>query len=366
MIRIEHLRKKFQDNNFEVLKDVNAVIGDGEIISIIGPSGTGKSTFLRCINGLNTPTSGHIWIDDVDVTDPKTDMRAIRKKVGMVFQNFNLFDHLSVLDNIIIGPVRLLGMSCEQAEAQARKLLSQVGMSSKAEAFPRELSGGQKQRVAIARCLSMNPKVILFDEPTSALDPTMVSEVLSVIRGVAKQGITMLIVTHEMKFAREVSTRIFYMDKGIIYEDGTPQQIFDNPQNTFTKVFIRRIRAYDFQIEDKNYDSIAMMAGLGDFCLRYGLEEKVIERIEDLVRDSLDICFSHNPNSENISLRVTYSEVHQEVKVKLRSAPEQGTFICPDTPSPALENIGRNCDNINERIEGEYLKLTLTFDTKKI
>jgi len=364
MIRIEHLRKKFLDNNFEVLKDVNAEIQDGEIISIIGPSGTGKSTFLRCINGLNTPTSGHIWIDGVDVTDPKTDMRAVRKKVGMVFQNFNLFDHLSVLDNIMVGPVKLLGMSRQEAEAQGRKLLAQVGMSSKAEAFPSELSGGQKQRVAIARCLSMQPKVILFDEPTSALDPTMVTEVLSVIRGVAKQGITMLIVTHEMKFAREVSTRIFYMDKGIIYEDGTPDQIFENPQNTYTKVFIRRIRAYDFQIEDKNYDSVALFAGLEDFCVRYGLKDDVIEKIDTLARNALDICFTHNPASKSMRFRVTYSEVHQEVKVKLRSSPDQLTFICPDTPSPCLDQIKRNCDRINERLEDEYLKLTLTFSTK--
>jgi len=360
MIKIEHLSKVF-DNNLVVLKDVNAVINDGEIISIIGPSGTGKSTFLRCLNKLETATSGHIWIDGMDVTSPDTDISQVRQKVGMVFQNFNLFDHLSVLDNLMIGPVKLLGMSKADAEAQGRSLLSQVGLSSKAEAFPKELSGGQKQRVAIARCLSMHPKVILFDEPTSALDPTMVSEVLSVIRDVAKQGITMLIVTHEMKFARDVSTRVFYMDQGIIYEDGTPQQIFENPQNTFTKVFINRIRAYDFQIEDRNYDSFAMMGGLRNFCLRYGLKQPVIDKIENLVRNSLEICFRNNPDAGGMRLRVTYSEVNDEAKVKLKSSPEQGTFISPDNDSPELEEIRRNFDSVNERLEDGSLKLTLTF-----
>lgn len=360
MIKIEHLSKVYS-GKLQVLKDVNAEINDGEVISIIGPSGTGKSTLLRCINKLETATSGHIWIDGMDVMDSRTDIRAIRQKVGMVFQSFNLFDHLSVLDNLIIGPVKLLGMSPVDAEKQGRKLLSQVGLATKAEAFPSELSGGQKQRVAIARCLSMHPKVILFDEPTSALDPTMVTEVLSVIRDVAKQGITMLIVTHEMKFAHDVSTRVFYMDKGIIYEDGTPEQIFGDPQKTWTKVFIRRIRAYDFQIEDRNYDSFAMIGGLRTFCQKYGIKPAVIERIENLVKDSLAICFRNNPDSHDIRLRVTYSEVKEEAKVKFKSDPGQITFICPDTPSPELDNIRRNCNNINERLEDDKLKLTLTF-----
>jgi len=360
MIRIEHLAKTYE-GGLQVLKDVNAEINDGEIISIIGPSGTGKSTFLRCINKLETATSGHIWIDGIDICDPKTELRAVRRKVGMVFQSFNLFDHLSVLDNVMIGPIKLLGMSPEDAEAQGRKLLGQVGMSAKADAFPKELSGGQKQRVAIARCLSMNPKVILFDEPTSALDPTMVTEVLSVIRDVAKRGITMLIVTHEMKFAHDVSTRVFYMDKGIIYEDGTPEQIFENPQNTYTKVFIRRIRAYDYLIENRDYDEYAIIGGLQVFCRRYGLNDKTIERIETLISNSLAICFRNKPDSKDMRLRVTFSEVTDIVKVKLRAAPEQKTFICPDTECEELATIRANCDNINERIEDDKLKLTLTF-----
>jgi len=361
MIRIEHLSKRYEHANLTVLKDVNAEIKDGEIISIIGPSGTGKSTFLRCINKLETATSGHIWIDGVDITDPKTDIRAVRQRVGMVFQNFNLFDHLSVLDNVMIGPIKLLGMEACEAETLGRRLLAEVGMSAKAEAFPSELSGGQKQRVAIARCLSMQPKVILFDEPTSALDPTMVTEVLSVIRNVAKQGITMLIVTHEMNFAREVSTRIFYMDKGIIYEDGTPKQIFENPQNTFTKVFIRRIRAYDFQVENKYYDSISMIAGLENFCHRYGLSQKLIDRIKTLTTSALKIVFTRRPDSKEFRLRITYSEVSGETKVKLKGSPSQEAFILPETDSEEFRAIKANCDSIKERLEDGFLKLTLTF-----
>jgi len=360
MIRIEHLVKTY-DNKLKVLNDVNAVINDGEVISIIGPSGTGKSTLLRCINKLETSTSGHIWIDDVDVTAPGTNLSSIRKKVGMVFQNFNLFDHLSVLDNLMIGPVKLLGMSLEDAEEQGRRLLSQVGLSSKAEAFPSELSGGQKQRVAIARCLSMNSKVILFDEPTSSLDPTMVTEVLSVIRSIAQRGITMLIVTHEMQFARDVSSRVFYLDQGTIYEEGTPQQIFENPQKTLTKVFIGRIRAFDFQIEDRDYDSIGMLAGLSTFCTKYAIPKKDYQRMETLVINTLSLCFANNPESANIRLRITFSEAKGETKVKFRSGTEQKTFISVHTQSPELELIKRNCDDINERIEDNYLKLTLTF-----
>jgi len=360
MIRIEHLAKTY-DNGVKVLTDVNAEIKDGEIISIIGPSGTGKSTFLRCINKLETTTSGHIWIDDVDITDPKTNISAVRQKVGMVFQSFNLFDHLSVLDNLMLGPVKLLGMSCEEAEKQGRELLAQVGLSAKAEAFPSELSGGQKQRVAIARCLSMQPKVMLFDEPTSALDPTMVTEVLSVIRDIAKRGITMLIVTHEMKFARDVSTRVFYMDQGIIYEDGTPEQIFQNPQNTFTKVFIRRIRAYDFQIENADYDKISMMAGLRTFCEKYGLKQDTIERIERLAKESVELCFKNNPASHDIRLRVTYSEADDVVKVKLKAEPDQKVFLNPEVECDELARIRKDCDTVNERIEEGKLKLTLTF-----
>ena len=240
MIQVSHLKKVY-GNGLEVLRDVNATIGRGEVISIIGPSGTGKSTFLRCLNLLETPSGGSITVGGCDLLSKRTDVSKLRQKMGMVFQSFNLFNHLSIMENLCIGPMKLLGKSRKDAEARALELLAMVGLAEKADAMPSQLSGGQKQRIAIARCLSMEPEIILFDEPTSALDPTMVSEVLGVIRTWAKQGMTMVIVTHEMRFARDVSTRIFYMDQGVVYEEGTPEQIFGNPTQERTKAFLSRV-----------------------------------------------------------------------------------------------------------------------------
>lgn len=214
MIRVEHLQKSYGE--LKVLRDVCTTINKGEVISIIGPSGTGKSTFLRCLNLLDTPTGGAIYIDEKNLLAKDTNVSKIRQRMGMVFQSFNLFEHLSIMENVTIGPIKLLGIPPAEAQAKGLELLRMVGLAEKADSFPNQLSGGQKQRVAIARCLSMNPEIILFDEPTSALDPTMVSEVLAVIRNLAKLGMTMVIVTHEMSFARDVSTRVFYMDQGIM------------------------------------------------------------------------------------------------------------------------------------------------------
>jgi polar amino acid transport system ATP-binding protein len=214
MIRVEHLSKNY--GQLCVLKDINTEIQKGEVISIIGPSGTGKSTFLRCLNLLETPSGGRIEIDDLDILKKGADVPKLRRKMGMVFQSFNLYAHLTVLDNLTIGPVKLLHKTKDEAERKAVEILKTVGLAEKTAAFPDVLSGGQKQRVAIARCLVMEPEIILFDEPTSALDPTMVSEVLGVIRRLAKEGMTMAIVTHEMDFARDVSPRVFYMDEGLI------------------------------------------------------------------------------------------------------------------------------------------------------
>lgn len=322
MIRIEHLKKTFEDG-VTVLKDVNAEIQDGEVISIIGPSGTGKSTFLRCINMLEKPTSGNIWIDGVNMTDPGTDIAAVRRNVGMVFQSFNLFEHLTVLDNVMVGPIKLLGMSPADSESQARRLLSQVGMLGKADAFPRELSGGQKQRVAIARCLSMNPKVILFDEPTSALDPTMVSEVLRVIRDISRQGITMLIVTHEMQFARNVSTRVFYMDQGVIFEDGTPEQIFDNPGKERTQVFIKRIRTLSRHIGDVDFDLYGMLGDVRRFCFHYGVDGDVSLKAEHIIEELAGLCMNRQNalrmdalNDGGMDIDLGYSEKSGHVRLR--------------------------------------------------
>ena len=239
MISVTHLRKSF--NGVPVLKDVNAEIGKGEVISVIGPSGTGKSTFLRCLNRLETPDGGSIVVGGIDVTAPRADLAAVRRKMGMVFQNFNLFGNLDVLGNVTAAQCDLLGTSREDATRKALELLGRVGLADRAEALPDELSGGQKQRVAIARALAMDPEILLFDEPTSALDPTMVGEVLAVIKDLAKTGMTMLVVTHEMGFARDVSTRIFYMDEGVIYEDGTPDEVFSRPQKPKTVEFVGRV-----------------------------------------------------------------------------------------------------------------------------
>ena len=227
MIKIEHLRKEY--SSITPLKDVSTVINNGDVISVIGPSGTGKSTLLRCINQLEKPTSGRIWVDDLEITDPKCDITRVRQKMGMVFQSFNLFGHRTVIENIMMAPMRLLGKSKQEAYDTGMQLLRKVGLAEKALNYPRQLSGGQKQRIAIARTLAMDPDVILLDEPTSALDPTMVGEVQAVIRDLAKTGKTMMIVTHEMNFARAISNRVFYMDEGGIYEDGTPEQILSIP-----------------------------------------------------------------------------------------------------------------------------------------
>ena len=239
MISVSHLRKSF--NGVAVLKDVNAEIEKGEVISIIGPSGTGKSTFLRCLNRLETPDGGLIIVNGVDVTAPKADLAAVRRKMGMVFQNFNLFGNLTVLGNVMAAQCDILGTPKADAKRKAMELLERVGLANKADALPDELSGGQKQRVAIARGLAMDPEILLFDEPTSALDPTMVGEVLAVIKDLAKTGMTMLIVTHEMGFARDVSTRVFYMDEGVVYEDGTPAQVFQAPQRPRTVEFVGQV-----------------------------------------------------------------------------------------------------------------------------
>ena len=239
MINITNLHKNFGD--LEVLKNISTEIKKGEIISIIGPSGSGKSTFLRCINKLEEPSSGHIYIDGMDLMDKNTDINKVRERVGMVFQHFNLFPNMKVLDNLTLSPIMVKKESKEEAEKYALSLLEKVGLSDKANSYPTQLSGGQKQRIAIARALAMKPEVILFDEPTSALDPEMIKEVLDVMRDLAKEGMTMLIVTHEMGFARNVGNRILFMDKGEIIEDCSPKEFFENPTNERIKDFLNKV-----------------------------------------------------------------------------------------------------------------------------
>lgn len=239
LIKVDSLHKSFSE--VEVLKGINAEIHKGDVIVVIGASGSGKSTFLRCLNKLEEPTGGKIFFEGTDITDPHININLHRRKMGMVFQQFNLFPHMTVLKNMILGPTKLLKKSKEEAEREAMKLLERVGLSEKANAYPNQLSGGQKQRVAIVRALCMNPDVLLFDEPTSALDPEMVGEVLDVMKQLAKEGMTMVVVTHEMGFAREVATNVVFIDEGKIVEQGEPEEFFTNPKNSRLKDFLSKV-----------------------------------------------------------------------------------------------------------------------------
>ena len=240
MVSIQHLEKTFGD--LQVLKDVNIDIHKGEVVVVLGPSGSGKSTMLRCINLLEQPTGGHIFIEGQEITDPKTNINKLREHVGMVFQQFNLFPHLSALKNVMLAQRKVLKRSKEEAERIARERLAEVGLADRADYLPSQLSGGQQQRVAIARALAMEPHVMLFDEATSALDPELVRGVLDVMRGLAEQGMTMVVVTHEMNFAREVADRLIFMEGGVVVEEGTPEEVFDHPKSERTKDFLGHIK----------------------------------------------------------------------------------------------------------------------------
>ena len=316
LIKIEHLRKEYP--NVTPLKDVCTEINKGDIISIIGPSGTGKSTLLRCLNQLEDPTSGKVFVNGEEITDIKCDISKVRQKMGMVFQSFNLFANLSVIENIMAAPISLLKMPKKEAHDLAVDLLKRVGLAEKAENFPDELSGGQKQRVAIARAIAMKPEILLFDEPTSALDPTMVSEVLTVIRNLAKEGMTMMIVTHEMRFARDVSTRVFYMDEGGIYEDGTPEQIFSSPEKEKTRAFIHRLKSHIIEISSKDFDFIGTMSGIEQFCKENMVSEKLNGNIrlvfEELVMTNI---ISNIGDSFKLKADIEYSEVSGSVNMTI-------------------------------------------------
>jgi polar amino acid transport system ATP-binding protein len=327
MIAVEHLSKRFGD--VTILRDVSVEIKKGEVTSIIGPSGTGKSTFLRCLNLLERPSGGSIHIDGIDILDRKHDVAKIRQKMNMVFQSFNLFAHLSVLDNVTLAPIKLRGIDRHAAESSSLELLRLVGLAEKAANFPDELSGGQKQRVAIARCLAMAPEIILLDEPTSALDPTTISEVLAVIRRLARDGMTMAIVTHEMDFARDVSNRVLYMDEGLIYEEGTPDEIFEHPKYEKTRAFINRIRSFTRRLASPDYDLYAMNAEIEAFCEKHIVPKQTRQNLLLLVEEVLQI-YAPYLRSTVVDLTISYSEKNESLEVVVETAGEPVNPLDPE------------------------------------
>ena len=317
MIRINHLKKAYP--NATPLKDVCTEIHQGDVISIIGPSGTGKSTLIRCINMLETPTSGEIWVKDQCITDKKCDISKIRQKMGMVFQSFNLFPHLTVIENIMKAPVDLLGKTRQQAYDDGMQLLRTVGLADKAFNYPDHLSGGQKQRVAIARTLAMEPEIILFDEPTSALDPTMVGEVQAVIRDLARKGLTMMIVTHEMSFAREIANRVFYMDEGGVYEEGTPEEIFDHPKKEKTIRFIRQLKVHEARITSRDFDFIGLMTELEEFGRKHQISQKTIYRMQMVFEEMcMQILLPKMPEKFALQVTSSYSQKDEKATMQIR------------------------------------------------
>ena len=313
MIEIKNLKKEYTD--VTPLHDESVIINDGDVISVIGPSGTGKSTLIRCLNLLEKPTEGQIIFNGVDITAKGADVKKARQKMGMVFQSFNLFEHMTVIENLMAAPMDLLGMSKQEAYDKGMELLKRVGLADKELAYPDELSGGQKQRVAIARTLCMDPDVILLDEPTSALDPTMVSEVQAVIRDLAKSGKTMLIVTHEMNFARAISNRVFYMDDGGIYEEGTPEDIFDNPKKELTRRFIHSLRVFETVICSKDYDFIVFGTELDRYLLQNDVTPTDKYRIRLAIEEAVQQILLPKLEKPFIRIKVEYSLKDEKCRI---------------------------------------------------
>lgn len=313
MIELVHLEKKYE--NATPLADVNAVINDGDVISVIGPSGTGKSTLLRCINLLERPTGGSILFDGTDITAPGYDVTLARRRMGMVFQSFNLFEHLTVIENLMLAPMDILNTPRDEARENALRLLRRVGMAGREYTYPDQLSGGQRQRVAIARTLAMDPEVILLDEPTSALDPAMVGEVQSVIKDLAHSGKTMLIVTHEMKFARAICNRVFYMDQGGICEDGTPEQIFDHPQKELTRRFIQRLRVLEIIIDSRVYDFSGALLEIDRYCLQGEIPSRLKYRTRLVFEELVQQILMPVLPDPHIRITAEYSEKDKKVEM---------------------------------------------------
>ena len=318
ILRVENLRKEYGE--VVPLKNINLEVRRGEVISIIGGSGTGKSTSLRMLNGLERPTAGKIFFMGQDITAAGCKLEEVRQKVGMIFQSFNLFDGLTAIENAIAAPVELKGLSKQKAYDKAKKLFERVGLLEKMFSYPDEMSGGQQQRAAIVRAMMMEPEILLFDEPTSALDPTMVGEVLAVIRMLAKRDLTMLIVTHEMNFAREVADRILFFADGEIYEQGTPAEIFDAPKRPKTIAFIRRQKFFHYDISTRNFDLLAMQGKIITFAEKYGLNARYSQRLqlccEEIIFEMLNGCYAAG-DKISMALEVIYVEAKKTLEMSL-------------------------------------------------
>ena len=318
LIEVKDLKKSF--GSLEVLKGIDLTVEQGERIAVIGGSGCGKSVFLRSLCLLEKPDDGQIFIDGNEITAKGARVDEIRRSMGMVFQKFHLFSEMDVMDNLCLAPVRLKGMTRQDAEKKAVDLLSQVGLASRAHAWPTVLSGGQQQRIAICRCLMMEPKVLLFDEPTSALDPTMVGEVLVVIRMLAKRDMSMLIVTHEMNFAKEVANRVMFFADGGIYEQGSPAEIFDAPKKEKTVAFIHKIKYFTYEITRKDFDLMQLQGGIQNFGEKYGLDQKRTYRLqiccEELIYELLAHCYPQG-NDADLKLSVSHAESDGATRIDL-------------------------------------------------
>ncbi|MCQ2398148.1 MAG: amino acid ABC transporter ATP-binding protein [Sphaerochaetaceae bacterium] len=341
MIEIIHLKKEFQ--GVVPLKDVSVKINDGDVISVIGPSGTGKSTLLRCINRLTEATSGKILIDGIDILDNNSDINSLRRKIGMVFQSFNLYEHLTAVENVMLAQTKLLGKSRQEAFDKSMELLKSVGMIDHALYYPSELSGGQKQRVAIARTLSTDPEIILFDEPTSALDPLMVSEVENIIEKLSKQGRTMMIVTHSMNFAKKISNRVFYLDEGGIYEDGTPEQIFENPKRQKTRNYIFRLSNLEIVMEYGFSGLSQAMQSISEFGEKHKLGQRAIFRLQLVFEEYCVACLMpEQRQGETIIARISYREEKDSLTLNVRHN---------------IKGIGKGMNDLSEKILSSYAKI---------
>ncbi len=343
MISIKHLTKTY-GSGVTPLKDVNAEIHKGDVISLIGPSGTGKSTLLRCINMLDPPTGGQIIVNGQDLTDKSTDILKVRRKLAMVFQSFNLFSHKMVIENMMMAPMDLLKVSKQEAFDRGVKYLKMVGLGEKLYSYPDELSGGQKQRVAIARCLAMEPEIILFDEPTSALDPTMVGEVQAVIGELAKQGLTMMIVTHDMKFSKEIANRVFYMDEGVIYEEGTPEEIFEDPKRDKTKAFVKRLRTLQYEISSENFDLYDFNNQIEEFAKKHFMMHLQVRNIQ-LVLEELIMNFIIK-RTQDIKINIGFYEVDASIEISITYGGESyDPFETYDKDDISMKLINKYVEN---------------------